>query len=95
MEYMTAEIFTLIAIAAIVAFLIIGFIKKTAWMCIIAVVIAIFLGVTNPDFIADAKETIVSVFDGGIAPLEDDDYSDMIGEEVDERDPNHNFGDIG
>ena len=74
----SSDILITIAIVAIVVLLVIGLIKKTLWMCIIAAVIAAVCFVTQPGKLADFKESVVDMFDGSIEPLKGDDYSDII-----------------
>ena len=66
----------IIAAIVVVVFIVVGLIKKMAWMWIVALVVAIALGLTNPEPIANITEGIVDFFDGGIDPLSDNDYSE-------------------
>lgn len=83
-----------LAMCVAVVFIVIGVIKKTLSMCIIAFVIAAFLGITTPDSVTAIKDKIVSVFDGAIEPFKDEDYSDLIGDDI-FNNLGDNFEDIG
>ena len=71
----------IIAIVAII-FIIIGLIKKTLWICIVATIIAAFLGISSPESISQFKDNIVSTFNQVIEPLKDGDYSNIINDDV-------------
>lgn len=83
-----------LAMCIAVVFIVIGLIKKTLSMCIIAFVIAAILGVTTPESVTVIKDKIISVFDGAIEPFKDNDYSDLIGEDIFNNQGN-SFEDIG
>ena len=74
---------TLLGIVLIVSviILIVGFLKRTMWICVCAAIIAGFIGITQPQCVDWLKTTVTSVIDGGIEPLKDEDYVDMVGED--------------
>lgn len=92
MEFLTENIGT-IAIIAIALFVVIGLIKRTLWLCIVGVVIAAFLGISQPGIIDPAVEFVSSFFGGAVDPMKDKDYIDMVGED-NFTTPNNRFDDI-
>lgn len=68
------------AIAIIVIFLVVGFIKKALWMIIFAVVIGAGLFFLQPDKINNAKDTMSEMLDSSMDPLADEDYQDVADE---------------
>lgn len=79
----------------LVVLLVLGIVKKTMWMIGIAVVLGIGIFFANPAKYEVMKDNVVEFVDNLIRPVEDDDYSDMIGEDIDDMRPGSNFGEIG
>ena len=76
----SSDILITIAIIAIIVFFIIGLMKKTLWMCVVAAIIAGICFFTQPDRLESFKNTVTSVFDGGVEPLKDTRYDDIVNE---------------
>lgn len=93
MEFITENI-GMIAIIAIVGLIVIGLIKRVAWLCIAGAIIAVFLGVSQPSITEPVAEFVSSFFDGAIDPMKDEDYVDMVGED-NFTTPNNRFDDLG
>jgi hypothetical protein len=77
MELLSPETLTIIGIVAVVIFLIIGFIKRTMWLIIVAVIIGGGTFISQPETVETIKEVISDIAGGVFEPLEDEDYSDM------------------
>lgn len=90
---MDSELLFGIVVLIAFIFLVIGLIKRTFGMCMIALILAVFLGVTQPEVVEEIASSIVSMFDGAIDPMRDEDYVDMVGNNG--TLPNQGFGDIG
>ena len=88
----TESLFTIVLAIAVIC-IVLGLIKRTFWLCVVAGVLAAILGFSQPEVIANVQESVFSFFDGAIDPMKDDDYMDMVGEE--NTIPNKGFGDIG
>ena len=70
----------LIAIAVIL--LIIGLFKRTLGLCIAAIVLGALLFISQPSVWDNVTDSVTSIFDGSVEPLENEDYSDVV-EELD------------
>lgn len=77
MELLSPETLTIIGIAAVVIFLVIGFIKRAMWFIIVAAIIGGGTFLSQPETVETIKEVISDVAGGVFEPLEDEDYSDM------------------
>ena len=91
-----AKILIYIGIAAVIGFLVFGLLKRTMWMCVLAVIIAGALFITQPTVMEGIKESVVEFFDGAISPLENEDYSDLVDDENGNQvSPNEGYANIG
>lgn len=92
-----AKILIYIGIAAVIGFMIFGLLKRTMWMCVLSIIIAGALFITQPAVLDGIKDTVVSVFDDAVSPLGNGDYvSDMVEDENgNQASPNEGFENIG
>jgi hypothetical protein len=85
---------TTILIALVVIILVIGLVKKVLWLCVVAAIIGCGLFVMEPNTLDNISSSVSSFFGGAISPFEDNDYSDLINDDV-ETTPNKTYEDIG
>jgi hypothetical protein len=83
-----------ILVGIVIVMLIVGLIKKTLWICIVSVAIGGFLYFTEPTLIKDVSSTVSSFFSGAVNPFQDNDYSDLIDDDV-ETTPNKTYENLG
>jgi hypothetical protein len=91
-----AKILIYIGVAAVIGFLVFGLLKRTMWMCVLSLIIAGTLFITQPTVMENIKESVVEFFDGAINPLENEDYSDLVEDENgNQASPNEGYANIG
>jgi hypothetical protein len=76
--HLDMDMFLYVVIAVAIIFLVIGLMKRTVWLCVVAAILAIGVGLTQPDVVEKISTSITSLFDGAIEPMEDEDYLDLI-----------------
>lgn len=67
----------IILLVVAVLFMFFGIAKKQIILCLISIALLLCVGIAQPEFVHNAKQTVVSFFNTGIDPLKDEDYKDM------------------
>lgn len=68
---------------AAVIFLALGIVKRRIVPILIAVSLLISMAIMQPQVIENVKTTVVNIFNGGVEPMKDEDYQDVV-DELDE-----------
>ena len=86
---------SLVLLGGALVAIIVGLLKKTLWICIMGLVLGATFILTQPYAVDAMKDGVNNVFDGAIDPMKDNDYSDMIGQDIGTMKPQDDFGNIG
>lgn len=73
---------TIIIVGVVVVALAIGLLKKTLWLCIVAIILAGGLMITQPNNLDAIKDSVSSFFDGAIDPFKTEDEIHDAGDEA-------------
>lgn len=74
---MSNETIGLIIIGLAILFIVIGLVKKLLWMCVIAVVLGLAFGVTQPDALSDVFSSAIELAEDIFTPLEGETYEEF------------------
>ena len=69
-----------VLVAAAVVILILGFLKKALWLCVVAAVIIVALFTFRPEVAGVATDFLVEKTNNALNPLADDEYTEYVEE---------------